>query len=79
MSQSSKQHEQSITLLEHKLQQLLRIHNLKQEPNIRQQQILQGVRWLATLQELLRLYCYFLPKVLFDLLQHLIHHPTQKD
>lgn len=64
---------------EEKLAYLLRPNLVEKNPGIRQKQILKGVRWLATFQELFKLYLYFLPKALFDLLQHLVKTPDKKD
>lgn len=67
------------TEFEQKLKRLLRLENREKTPGTRQKHILQGVRWLATFQELLKLYLYFLPKALFDLLQHLVPPTVKKD
>ncbi|BBP43975.1 hypothetical protein [Thiosulfativibrio zosterae] len=56
-----------------KLEKLLKVDSAKQNPKVRQQQILQGVRWLATLQAFLQLYLVLLPKAFLDIASKLTH------
>ena len=56
-----------------KLEKLLKVDSAKQNPEVRQQQILQGVRWLATLQAFLQLYLVLLPKAFSDIASQLTH------
>ena len=64
---------EALTEFDAQLKKLLQVDSAKQNPQVRQQQILQGVRWLATLQAFLQLYLVWLPKTFLDIASKLIH------
>ena len=61
------------TAQEEKLKSLLALEDESQKTGkLRQQEIMQGVRWLATLQELIRLYLAILPSIFINILSTLV-------
>lgn len=58
---------------EAKLKSLLSLENEPQKTSeLRQQEIMQGVRWLVTLQSLINLYLTVLPSVFINLLSTVV-------